>query len=188
MTSRRLLMVGGVLVLGGAALLVFGLVDRTEDPSRQTSPVRTPAASTRSAVSASPRGFGEVAVRITDRSGRAHKRCLLAARTEAQQARGLMEVRDASLDGHDGMVFLFAQAERTGFWMRNTPMPLSIAYFDRSGRVVSMTDMTPCADSPNCRSYAPAGPYTSAIEVPRGRLADLGIGRGARLAVGGSCP
>ena len=91
-----------------------------------------------------------------------------------------MEVRDRTLDHHDGMVFLFTQPQRTGFWMRNTPMPLSIAYFDRTGRFVSMADMTPCTDSPGCPTYFAARPYSSAIEVPQGQLARLGIAAGSR--------
>lgn len=173
MNRRRLLLVGALLVVVGAGLLVFVLADRTKGPSR---PAAVP-----------PQGFGQVSARITDPSGHERKACLLAARTTEQQERGLMRVRDETLAGHDGMVFLFEHAERTGFWMRNTPMPLSIAYFDDGGRLVSTTDMAPCTDSPSCPSYAPAGSYTMAIEVPQGRLARLGIARGSRLAVGGAC-
>lgn len=173
MTPRRLLVVGAILILGGAALVIFDLVDEPREPGR--------------AAAVQLRGFGEVAVRITDHAGGVKKRCLLAARTELQQARGLMQVRDRTLEGHDGMVFLFKELQQTGFWMRNTPMPLSLAYFDRAGRVVSVTDMTPCADSPRCPEYRPGGPYASALEVPRGRLGRLGVGKGSRLEVGGSC-
>jgi len=172
MTARRLLVVGVFLMLGGAALVLLDQADRTPGPSR---------------ASVSLRALGEVAVRMRDVAGRVRKRCLLAARTESEQARGLMQVRDPSLDGHDGMVFLFKEPQRTGFWMRNTPMPLSLAYFDRRGRVVSITDMTPCADGPSCPQYRPAGPYWSALEVPRGHLGELGIGKGARLEVVGAC-
>jgi uncharacterized membrane protein (UPF0127 family) len=172
MTGRRLLMVGGFLVLGGAALIVFVLVDRTEEPTRPAT--------------VSLRDFGQVTVRITDATGKTKKGCMLAARTARQRERGLMEVTDRTLGGHDGMVFLFEEPEQTGFWMRNTPMPLSIAYFDRGGRFVSQTDMTPCADSPTCPSYPPAGQYWSAIEEPRGGLARLGIGPGSRVEVAGS--
>ncbi len=173
MTTRRLVVVGAFLILGGAALVALDRFDRTPDPGR--------------AVAVRLHGFGEIAVRIRDAAGRVRKRCLLAARTESEQIRGLMQVRDPSLDGHDGMVFLFTSSQRTGFWMRNTPMPLSLAYFDRAGHVVSTTDMTPCADTPSCPQYRPAGPYWSALEVPRGRLGRLGVATGARLEVAGSC-
>jgi uncharacterized membrane protein (UPF0127 family) len=172
MTARRLLVVGALLMLGGAALVLLDQADRKPDPSRAW---------------VSLRRFGEVAVRIRDAAGRVRKGCLLAARTESEQARGLMRVQNPSLDGHDGMVFLFKEPQRTGFWMRNTPMPLSLAYFDRRGRVVSITDMTPCADTPSCPQYQPAGPYLSALEVPRGHLGQLGVSDGARLKVVGAC-
>ncbi|MDQ6696392.1 MAG: DUF192 domain-containing protein, partial [Actinomycetota bacterium] len=174
MTPRRLLVVGAFLVLGGAALVAIDRVDRVD---RALRPGR--------AASVSLRRFGEVAVRIRDGAGRVRRRCLLAARTESQQARGLMRVTDRSLEGHDGMVFLFHRPQQTGFWMRNTPMALSIAYFDGAGRVVSATDMTPCADSSGCPAYLPHGTYTSALEVPRGRLREVGVGPGSRLEVVG---
>ena len=180
MTRRRLQVAGGLLVLGGAVLLLFVLVDRTQEPTSK--PSSRPTVTT-----ARLSGFGEVSVRITDPSGVTKKRCLLAARSEQQQTRGLMRVLDKTLEGHDGMAFLFKTPQRTGFWMRNTPMPLSIAYFDQTGQVVSMTDMRPCGDTPSCPSYPPAGAYSTAIEVPQGRLASVGIERESRVAVGGTC-
>ena len=79
-----------------------------------------------------------------------------------------MEVRDPSLGGYDGMLFVFDQDEQVGFWMRNTPMPLSIAYFDGDGRFVSASDMAPCADSPAApptRRPAPTGTPSRSPEV-----------------------
>ena len=183
MTQRSLpwqLVIGGLCVVAGAVILLLVVIDRAREPKH-------PLVQNRVAARVSPKGFGEIAVWVTDASGRLRKRCLLEARTERQRERGLMEVTDRTLGGHDGMVFLFDQDERGGFWMRNTPMPLSIAYFNRAGRIVSSTDMSPCRDSSNCPAYPPAGPYRSTIEVPHGRLAELGIGPGSRIRVGGRC-
>jgi len=136
------------------------------------------------------RGFSEVKATIADPSGRTCEVCLLAATTEAQRQRGLMEVTDRSLGGYDGMVFRFPADDQGAFWMRNTPMPLSIAYFDRSGALVSSTDMAPCADSPSCPDHPASGPYRAALEVPQGRLVDLGVtGKGAKLQIDATrCP
>ena len=131
--------------------------------------------------------FGSVAVTIESASGPTRSSCMLAARTEAEHARGLMEVTDPDLAGHDGMVFVYDEDTTGSFWMRNTPMALSIAYVDAGGRLVSTTDMEPCRDSSQCPDYPAAGPYRYAVEVPRGRLDDLGITASARLRVGGAC-
>ena len=73
------------------------------------------------------------------------------------------------------------------FYMRNTPMPLSIAWFDASGRFISATDMAPCADRPDCPTYAAARAYRYALEVQRGGLSSLGIGPGSTITVGAAC-
>ncbi len=177
MSGRRqpwLLVVGALLVLAGGVMLAVSLAHRSQEPRSASRRV-------------SLRDFDEVVVRVTDRNGRTRRWRLLAARTEREHEQGLMRVRDRTLGGHDGMVFLFDEDQRTGFWMRNTPMPLSIAYFDRRGRVVSITQMAACGDSPGCRVYPPSGPYRSAIEVPRRGLERLGIDQASRLKVGGGC-
>ena len=65
--------------------------------------------------------------------------------------------------------------------MRNTPMPLSIAFIDVNGGLVSSTDMEPCPDQEGCPTYPAAGPYRYAIEVLQGRLPDFGIVEGATI-------
>jgi uncharacterized membrane protein (UPF0127 family) len=118
-------------------------------------------------------GFGQVAATITAADGTTCDVCLLAAETDAQRARGLMEVTD--LGGYDGMVFVYADEVPGSFWMRNTPMPLSIAYFDGDGELVSTVDMDPCEDSPDCPSYPPDAPFAFALEVPQGGLEEVGV-------------
>jgi uncharacterized membrane protein (UPF0127 family) len=121
-------------------------------------------------------GFGEVAAVITGADGEPCEVCLLAALTTDQRARGLMEVTDPALGGYDGMVFAFETDVTSGFWMRNTPMPLSIAYFDADGVLVSQADMAPCPpETATCPSYPADGPFRYAVEVPQGRLADIGV-------------
>jgi uncharacterized membrane protein (UPF0127 family) len=122
--------------------------------------------------------FGEVAVEIDG-----EPTCLLLAQTTEQRARGLMEVTD--LEGYPGMLFAYPADTSGAFWMRNTPMPLTIAYLDVEGRIVSTADMEPCEDSPDCPSYPAEGPFRNTVEVPQGRLADLGLTGDAVLTITG---
>ncbi|MBA3267018.1 MAG: DUF192 domain-containing protein, partial [Acidimicrobiia bacterium] len=105
--------------------------------------------------------------------------------TEAQRQVGLMNRPD--LAAHDGMLFRFDDDTRAGFYMKDTPMPLSIAWFDDEGRFVSSTDMEPCLDRVECPNYYAARPYRFALEVRKGALADQGIGAGSQISVGGAC-
>ena len=107
--------------------------------------------------------------------------CLLLAETAAQTQRGLMEVTDPSLGGYAGMLFRFASPVDGGFYMRNTPLPLSIAYLDPDGAVVSIVRMEPCEDVDGCPTYPADGPFQRTIEVPvgAGGVASLGIEPGA---------
>lgn len=91
-----------------------------------------------------------------------------------------------SLHGFAGMVFEFPRPTRTAFYMKDTPMPLSIAWFGADGRFVGADNMAPCGAGP-CPTYSAGVPYKYALEVPQGDLAGLGIGAGSVLTVGGSC-
>ncbi len=88
------------------------------------------------------------------------------------------------LGGADGMLFRFGADQSGAFWMKDTVIPLSIAFFHKGGAFVSATDMEPCSPSaPGCPTYSADAPYADALEVPKGRLAALGIGPTSRLAV-----
>ena len=97
-----------------------------------------------------------------------------------------MDRRD--LGGYQAMIFEFSDGTTTGFYMKDTLIPLSIAWFDQSGRYVSSTTMAPCPkDSGPCPDYFADAPYSVAIEVAAGRLHSLGIGPGSTITVGGRC-
>lgn len=131
-------------------------------------------------------GFGVVAFRVHDESATnsSPARCALLAKTEVQIETGLMNRHN--LAGYDGMIFEYPPS-RMAFWMKDTLIPLSIAWFDASGRFVNATDMVPCPPAQACPLHYPAKPASMAIEVPRGHLAALGVGPGATISVGGPC-
>jgi uncharacterized membrane protein (UPF0127 family) len=134
-------------------------------------------------------GFGEISYRV-DVTGVpfgsggsvSAVRCALLAATSEQHSQGLMGRTD--LAGYDGMLFRFDDDTQTSFYMKDTLIPLSIAWFDAEGRFMSTTDMPPCGDEPVCPTYGPDEPYRYALEVPQGGLEPLGIGPGARLLIG----
>jgi uncharacterized membrane protein (UPF0127 family) len=133
-------------------------------------------------------GFGEIGIRIVPAGGTPltpTEECALLAATEEQRARGLMEVTD--LEGYPGMVFRYTADSTGAYYMRNTPMPLSIAWFAADGSFVSSADMAPCDDRTDCPTYGAAAPYRYALEVPQGQLAALGIGPGSKLELTGAC-
>jgi hypothetical protein len=134
----------------------------TPDPTDVPTSARPATTSTRTALP----GFGEVVIQVRSVDGQVVEWCLLLAETEAQRSRGLMEVTDPTLGGYDGMLFRFDTAAPEGFYMRNTPQPLSIAYFDDAGGLISVADMTPCADVDDCPTYPGGGSVRWAVEVP----------------------
>ena len=137
-----------------------------------------------------PSGFTSVRVRIVAPDGTVVERCILLADSEVLRARGLMGVTDPALGGIGAMLFVFDDDTTDGFWMKDTLVPLSIAFADQQGTVTSTADMEPCPVGPDpCPITRPPEPYRLAIEVPQGGLARLGLVPGARIdhAAGPSC-
>lgn len=95
------------------------------------------------------------------------------ARTPAELATGLMW--RFSLRPDHGMLFVYDQPRLMSFWMRNTFIPLSIAFIDADGRIVNIEDMAPQSEQLHW-SRAP-GPF--ALEMRKGWFAEHRIGPGA---------
>ena len=134
------------------------------------------------------RGFETVAFTVTGsarRRRRPSRGCALLARTPAQRGRGLMQQRD--LAGYDGMVFVWPASTDEAFYMKDTLIPLSIAWFDRRHplRVGGHDGPLSTSGGQSCPLFSAASPYTIAIEVPEGGLARLGIGPGSSITLGG---
>ena len=102
------------------------------------------------------------------------------AATAAHRAHGLMEVR--RLPEGSGMLFVFPDVRDGGFWMKNTLVPLSIAFADADGAVLAILEMVPCT-TPQCEVYTPGVEYTYAFEVPAGWFDEVGLSIGWQLDV-----
>jgi uncharacterized membrane protein (UPF0127 family) len=94
------------------------------------------------------------------------------ATTPEQHERGLM-FRE-SMPADHGMLFVFDRQSNAAFWMRNTLIPLSVAYIDADGTILDIQDMQPQTDD----SHPPARPYWYALEVNQGWYANNGVGVG----------
>ncbi|HXF36437.1 MAG TPA: DUF192 domain-containing protein, partial [Actinomycetota bacterium] len=103
----------------------------------------------------------------------------------AERARGLMGRERLPADA--GMVFLFPRPTRAGFWMKDTLIPLSIAFWDEGGRIVAILDMEPCRRDP-CPLYRPEAAYVGAVEANRGFFQRHGVEVGDEVELVGAGP
>jgi uncharacterized membrane protein (UPF0127 family) len=97
------------------------------------------------------------------------------ARTPLQTQTGMMFRREMAQ--HEGMLFVFNGVERRCFWMKNTLLPLSIAFIADDGRIVSLADMQPQSEESHCS----AEPVRFALEMNQGWFAKRGIKPGFKL-------
>ena len=152
---------------------------------RGANTTKRPKVDSNGAVSSRVAGFDQIGFSLRAADGTTSHHCGLLALTQAQQNQGLMNRTD--LAGYDAMLFQFVAPTATQFYMKDTLIPLSIAWFDANGHFVSAADMSPCGTALVCPLYAATSPYTVAIEVTKGGLGHLGAVAGSALAVGGSC-
>ena len=75
------------------------------------------------------------------------------------------------------MLFVFEHAEPQAFWMKNTFIPLSIAFIDADGRIANIEDMAPQTEN----SHWSRGPVLYALEMRKGWFAERGIKAGDRV-------
>ena len=147
------------LLLGGCD--GYGSAASTDPSPTQASPSPGPTFDSASAI---VRGDeGSVLIRVE------------VAQSAEQRSRGLM-FRN-SLPADAGMVFLFFEPTQGGFWMKNTEIPLSIAFFAEDGKILDILDMKPCRADP-CPVYTPDATYFGALEVNQGAFDEWGISEG----------
>jgi uncharacterized membrane protein (UPF0127 family) len=77
----------------------------------------------------------------------------------------------------EGMLFVCDERAVQNFWMKDTPVPLSIAFLDDDGMILHIEDMEP----QSLESHACEHPVRHVLEVPRGWFDERGIGPGARV-------
>ncbi|ODU09312.1 MAG: hypothetical protein ABS84_09395 [Rubrivivax sp. SCN 71-131] len=97
------------------------------------------------------------------------------AQTPQQQATGMMF--RTSMGANEGMLFVNAQAGVRCFWMRNTLIPLSIAFIADDGAIVNIAEMQPRSDESHCS----AKPVRFALEMQKGWFAKRGLQAGTKL-------
>jgi len=118
---------------------------------------------------------GSVALPTVALTINAQKLVAEVASTPEQRARGLMH--RFSLRPDHGMLFVFEQPERQSFWMKNTFIPLSIAFLDANGRILNIEDMAPQSEA----MHWSRGPARYALEMRKGWFAERGIRAGDRV-------
>jgi uncharacterized protein len=91
-----------------------------------------------------------------------------------EQAKGLMYRK--ALGEDRGMLFVYPDERELSYWMRNTLIPLSIAYIDSDGRIVDILDMKPLDDRPP--HYVSSEPVQYALEVNQGFFEKKGVKEG----------
>jgi uncharacterized protein len=97
------------------------------------------------------------------------------AATAGQRSIGLMFRKE--MPQHEGMLFVFEQANVQCFWMKNTLLPLTAAFIDDDGSIVNLVDMKPLS----LESHCSAKPVRYVLEMHQGWFAKKGIKAGIRL-------
>ena len=97
------------------------------------------------------------------------------AATPASRSKGLMNRR--SMPENQGMLFIFPASEVQQFWMKNTLIPLTIAYIDEASTIRTIKDMQPLDQSPVSSEV----PVIYALEVNQGFFARNGVSVGDKL-------
>ena len=98
----------------------------------------------------------------------------VAATPETRQI-GLMGRRDMA--AHEGMLFVFPQAARHCMWMKNTLLPLSVAFLDDNGRIINIRNMKPGSEENHCADT----PARFALEMNKDWFSAKGIVAGAQI-------
>ncbi len=108
------------------------------------------------------------------------------ADNEEERERGLMfvgpeEMADLPDGAHRAMLFVFDYDQYLSFWMKNTIIPLDIAYIDSDGVIVSIHTMAPL--DTRSGQYQSATPARYALEVNANLLGELGIKKGDQVVI-----
>lgn len=97
------------------------------------------------------------------------------AATQEHRLFGLMERR--SMPQNHGMLFVFTERRAHCMWMKNTLLPLSVAFLDEEGRILNVEDMQPQTEDNHCA----ARPARFALEMNLGWFRQKGLGAGTKI-------
>lgn len=153
-------------------LLVAGCAGGEETSApEESAPKETKAPQETTAQTPAPEvGTPETTLAIFNALGEVTPVRVEVANTDTEQERGLMERTELAEDA--GMLFVFGGQQQTPFTMRNTQLPLSIAFINAQGFIVDILDMQPLDET---TPYASAAPYQYALEVNQGFFAQRRI-------------
>jgi uncharacterized protein len=128
------------------------------------------------ALPASTAGLDQTIVTITTAEGASHQFTAEIARTQKEQARGLMYREELAPDR--GMIFLYEPPQSASFWMKNTYIPLDMIFIRPDGTIANIAENTvPLQLEP----YLSLEPVSAVFEIAGGRSAELGIKAGDRV-------
>jgi uncharacterized protein len=164
-----------VLMLSFASLFV-GVGCGGEQSSTPSEPTKESASSTTAPVTESETSQTPT-VDIINSEGERVEVEVEIADNDAERQRGLME--RTALAENAGMLFVFEREQPLSFWMKNTLIPLSVAYIDSTGRIVDIQDMEPLDET----SHPSAEPGQYALEVNQGFFAERGIEVGNEVEI-----
>lgn len=113
---------------------------------------------------------------VLDLSAGIHRIQAELANSDETRAQGLMYRK--SLGPNQGMLFVFPQTARHCMWMRNTLIPLAVAFIDEQGRILNVEEMQPQTENSHCASR----PARFALEMTGGWFRSRGLGAGTVLS------
>jgi uncharacterized membrane protein (UPF0127 family) len=167
------LTLGIVGVLAGLTGIAFLLGTRAREAPGGAAPPATAASGQSSAPTS------DTHVYLLEPAGKPPARVSLeVAADEAAREKGLSN--RSALPAGSGMAFLFPRDTTVQFWMKDTLVPLQIAFVGGDGRVVGLFEMPPCQRDP-CPTYGPTRPYRYAVELASGAFTAAGIREGDRV-------
>ena len=135
-----------------------------------------PASNSVSAIERSPAGLEQVPLTVTTTSGQTHRFTVEVARSEAEQAQGLMNRQTLAPDR--GMIFPYDTPREASFWMKNTLIPLDMIFVRGDGTVARIEANTAPL---SLDSVVSGEPVAAVLELAGGRSAKLGITPGAKV-------
>jgi uncharacterized membrane protein (UPF0127 family) len=180
MTTWRLLAAGVCAVAIAGSVLLAPFADSGAEAQHTPG---TPTLAVRAHIPemSADRDVDEVRLSVTQDDASADLDLRVAA-NEAERERGLMWI--TTMPDDQGMLFLFPRDGSGGFWMKNTYIPLDIAFIDSEGTVVAVKHGTPL----DLTTLSPGAPYRYVIETNAGWWASHGLSAGAKVNLPDNLP